>query len=558
MGDRPIPVELEAKLLAPTATDLQAIGRLSHLGPYPLRARGAVHLHSTYLDTPSLTLARHGVGVRLRRQGRRWEITVKLAGRVDGEVHERPEMTVALPRAPVLPFVLPPGPLHSQLAALVAGRPLTPILKSTIHRRLFDVLPSDPTAASEPVAELALDRVRLHGPEEGKPETEYCEVEVECRRGNRDDIGSLAQLLQRGFNLVPSSESKLGRGLTLLYGASIAQSGDARVLAYDTVQQAARHIVARHLYRLRLHDPGTRAGEDPEALHDMRVATRRLRAAVRIFADGMPPRVHSILRRELQWLGQLLGRVRDLDVQLAKLDAFTAAAPPGFRPALACLHAHLNDQRLRHRADMLAGLDTARYGRLLIQLERFGYGRAARRREEGPAQEPIAIAGHRAIKKAFRRLIKRGQQIVAMPHPEDLHALRIRAKRLRYLLEFLQELTGKPNRRLVKRLTELQDLLGSYHDAVVAAETVRLYVEGAPQGAPLPLAPAQLVALSALVASELRLAEQKRADFADTWRRFARPRRVADCRAVLRKLRALQSPPVRQMVPKAAASTDAS
>ena len=80
-----------------------------------------------------------------------------------------------------------------------------------------------------------------------------------------------------------------------------------------------------------------------------------------------------------------------------------------------------------------------------------------------------------------------------MPRPEDLHALRIRAKRLRYLLEFLQELTGKPGRLLVKRLTELQDLLGSYHDAVVAADFVRTYVESA--GAQLP--PASMVALGA-------------------------------------------------------------
>jgi inorganic triphosphatase YgiF len=596
-----IPVEVEAKLLVPTASDLRAIGRLTHLGPYPLRSRGAVRLHSTYLDTPSLTLARHGVALRLRRQGRQWEATLKWAGQLEGDVHERPEMTVALPKAPALPFAPLPGPLHTQLAALVAGRQLSPILISEIHRRLFDVLPLDPTMPPEPIAELALDRVRLRGPanerlvegsppyeggarggsatarkqppplplpstssgqalgkegvqrastlarrglgsSDGQPETTYCEVEIEQRQGERRDITSLARLLRDGFNLVPSSASKFGRGLTLLYGAGIIGSGDQRVLAYDTVRDGVRHIVARHLHRLRLHDPGTRTGEDPESLHDMRVATRRLRAAVRVFAAGIPARLQDSMRRELQWLGQLLGPVRDLDVQMAKLESFTAAAPAGFRPALGCLREYMEGERARRRAGMLAGLDTARYFRLLLRLERFADARARGRSRDAAAQELIVVAGQRAIKRAFRRLIRRGDRIQATPHPEDLHALRIRAKRLRYLLEFLRELTGKPGRRLVKRLTALQDLLGSYQDAVVLADFVRVYVEGA--GAQL--APSQLVALGALVAGELRFAEQKRTDFEATWHRFARPRTAADCRALLEKLRRLEAPPARE------------
>ena len=261
MADHEIPVEIEAKLLVPTATDLRAIGRLTHLGPYPLRSRGAARLHSTYLDTPSLTLARHGVALRLRRQGRQWEATLKWAGQVEGDVHERPELTVALPSAPALPFTPLPRPLHTQLAALVAGQQLTPILTSEIHRRLFDVLPPDPTVPPKPIAELALDRVHLRAPSDGQPETTYCEVEVERRQGERRDIASLARLLRDGFNLAPSSESKFGRGLTLLYGAGIIGSGDQRVLAYDTVREGVRHIVARHLHRLRdAVPPGVRTG----------------------------------------------------------------------------------------------------------------------------------------------------------------------------------------------------------------------------------------------------------------------------------------------------------
>src|SRR5262249_53223348 len=144
--DQSIPVELEAKLLVPATTELRAIGRLTHLGRFRLERRGAVRLHSSYLDTASFTLARNGVALRLRRQGRKWEATVKWAGQVDDAVHERPELTVALPHAPALPFLPPAGPLHMQLAALIAGRPLKPILVSEIRRQLFDVLPPAPVS----------------------------------------------------------------------------------------------------------------------------------------------------------------------------------------------------------------------------------------------------------------------------------------------------------------------------------------------------------------------------------------------------------------------------
>jgi triphosphatase len=540
------PTETEIRLLAPTADDLRAIARLTRLGPYPLRSHGVVRLHRTYLDTAGLTLARHGVALRLRRQGRLWEAGLERVGRTE-DAARRPEPRVELAAAPASPFA-PPEPLHTQIAALLAGRPLTPILLAEARRRRIEVLPPDPARAGDPIAELKLDRVRLRAPP-GEQATDSYEVAVERRHGDLRDVTAVERALRHDFSLVRAGESELQRGLTAFYGGGIIGSADRRVLAHDTVRDGVRHIVGRHLYRLRLHDPGTRAGESPEALHDMRVATRRLRAAVRVFAEGIPVRSRDRLKRELRWLGQLLGPVRDLDVQLAKLDAFTAASPAGFRPALGRLREHMAGERRGRRAEMVAGLEAKRYFRLLLRLERFADAQA-RGRAGTAAQERIAVAGRRAIKKAFRRLIERGNEIGETPQPEDLHALRIRAKRLRYLLEFLGELTGKPGRRLIKYLVELQDLLGSYHDAVVWADFVRGYVEA--EGARLE--PAQVVALGALVAAELRVGEQKRGDFEDTWRRFARPRTTADCRALLRKLRRLRAAPAGETAGRGGAS----
>jgi len=537
-----IPPEVEAKLLVPRASDLRAMAEIGLVGTHRLQARGALRLRSVYLDTPDLTLARQAVALRLRRADGLWEATAKWPGRVDGLMHERPELTVPLSRAPHFPFALPDGPLRVHLTALVAGRPLAPILVTEIHRRQFDVVASDQT---DPVAELALDDIHLRAPGQRKAALRYCEAEIELRHGRRRDIEDLAHWLQQRFDLTPSRESKYARGLAVLHGAALAETRLSALRLHDTLGDATRKIVAWHLGRLREHDPGTRVGADPEALHDMRVASRRLRAVVRAFEDGVPRQVQASLNRELRWLGQVLGSVRDLDVHLGLLDQYRTAVPADHRDGLATFRAHIEAERTRCRSAMLSQLDSVRYFRLLIRLERFARGQAARR---APFKEPVAHVGRRAIRRAFRRVRKDGQRIGETPTDAELHALRIRVKRLRYLLEFLRELTGKPGRQLVKDTIRLQDLLGLHHDATVAAEFIRRYVEGA--GAQSNAS--SMLALGAFVGAQLQRADKARADFRKAWQRFARRRTSNNLRAVLERLRD-ETPPPR---PVAAAAGD--
>jgi len=134
---------------------------------------------------------------------------------------------------------------------------------------------------------------------------------------------------------------------------------------------------------------------------------------------------------------------------------------------------------------------------------------------------------------------KDGQRISETPTDAELHALRIRVKRLRYLLEFLRELTGKPGRQLVKDTIRLQDLLGLHHDATVAAEFIRRYVEGA--GAQSNAS--SMLALGAFVGAQLQRADKARADFRKAWQRFARRRTSNNLRAVLERLHDETHPP---------------
>ena len=537
MAESVVPSELEAKLLVPHERALRAMAQLTALGPYRLCPRDVVRVHSVYLDTADFALARHAVVLRLRRVAARWEATLKWEGRVVGDIHERPELTVALGLPPQWPFVPPPGPLHVRLAAVLAGRPLQPILVTEIHRRLVDVRAADAADEAPALAEVALDRVHLRGPDGAPPPTaphdsSYLEVEIERLHGTRQDVTHLARLLRDQFALLPSPESKFARGVALLYGGGFpGVAAPATVRGDATVAHALRIIVARHLRRLRDCDPGVRLGEDPEALHNMRVATRRLRAALRAFGDALPVRQERALTAELKWLGEVLGSVRDLDVQLANLQRFAGAAPPGHRNALAPYREYMQSERDRQRVAMLTALDSKRYNRLLLRLEDLALG-ARRQRGGAAAGQRIARAGHAVIRKAFRRLLARGDRIRAAPAPEDLHMLRIRAKRLRYALEFLRDISGKPGQRLIKRLVRLQDLLGAHHDAVVAADFVRHYVEGPG----VQVKPPTMLALGALVGRDLRLAEDALTQFDEAWHRFTRKRTLRERDALLERL----------------------
>jgi len=535
----PAAPEVEAKLIVPRVSDLRAIARLRQVADFRLCPRGVAKLHSLYLDTAEHVLARHGVALRLRRHGGGWEATAKWAGEVKGTLHERPEINVALPAKPDLPFVLPAGPLHVQLAALVAGRKLEPILITDIERRLLDVLGPASETSEDTLAELALDRVRLSAPKDddrSRSGATYCELEIELRRGTREQIVMLAQRLQRDFGLMPSGESKFARGLALLYGREPFVDRELRRPAPgDTVESAARHVVALHLARLRQNDPGTRLGEDPEAVHDMRVAVRRLRAAVRVFADGIPVRLHDALERDLRWLGRSLGAVRDLDVHLARFQQYRDAQPAEQRAAIDGLLRHLRSRRTDCRRELLAALDSPRYFRLLLKLERFAAARARKRPRDTPGQEPLVVAGRRALEQAVSKVVKRGRKVDTSGHTptaKELHRLRIQAKRLRYLLEFLRELTGKPGRRFVKRLVRLQDLLGAHQDNVVAEAVVHEYTATAGLSADPAAA-----AMNALLDHEERAAAAARAAFHRSWRRFTQKRTPPDLREVLQRLR---------------------
>jgi len=217
-------------------------------------------------------------------------------------------------------------------------------------------------------------------------------------------------------------------------------------------------------------EPGTRLGDDIEELHDMRVATRRLRAALALFAEVLP---ETALRGrdDLGWIGQTLGAVRDLDVQIEQLDTWVDGLEGADRDALTMLRSLLHEQRESARAAMLEMLDSRRYEAFISR-----YGRTLRARHlarSGPATRPARGLAPDLIENRFRSVRKSAARIQPGCPATDYHRLRIRCKRLRYALEFLADLYPGATRPLIKRLVTVQDVLGLHQDADVAIKRLR-------------------------------------------------------------------------------------
>jgi CHAD domain-containing protein len=241
------------------------------------------------------------------------------------------------------------------------------------------------------------------------------------------------------------------------------------------------------------HEQVAREGEDPEGVHQMRVAVRRIRAALKAEGATLGETVDQ-LQEELKWLGGVLGAVRDLDVQLEHLHRQSADFEPEEQVAVGKLLKGLVLDRRRARQRMLGALRSRRYTALLGAL-------TAAARSEAPLDGAVVGKKQRTaelidlIKQPFRKLLKAANGLDGDPPDDDLHALRIRGKRLRYAAELAEPAGGKPVRKLIRATKEFQDVLGDHQDAVVAEQEVRRLLAELPDpvDADLPFVAGRLV-----------------------------------------------------------------
>src|ERR1700687_2991781 len=229
----------------------------------------------------------------------------------------------------------------------------------------------------------------------------------------------------------------------------------------DPAVKAAAAAIAVQLRAMGAEHDKAVTGE-VEAIHRLRVATRRLRAALRMLREVVPDDEAERAADELGWLCGAIGAVRDLDVLAQLLQDRAARLESDFIRALAPLSDTIRRQRAIEQERLVAALDSERCRGLVQRLGAIA---------PGPAADSVTLGAvaARLVRPQLRAMLRAGAGLDEASPPESLHRLRVRVKKLRYAIEPLRAVGGKPARRMLRRLERVQERVGMYHDAVSAA-----------------------------------------------------------------------------------------
>lgn len=423
-------------------------------------SRRSATLDNIYYDTPDLALRRRGIALRLRRQGPLWLQTVKLAGTATAGLSTRPEWEI--PYAGHFDF----SAIEVKAVRDWLQRPrllarLTPIFETRFRRTTwrFD-MPAGGVL-------LTLDRGWIVA---GGQREAISELELELTAASNTALEALFALalpLAEHMPLTPAVRSKAERGYQL-HASAPPQPVKAGTIALDgklPPLTAFRRIALACLEHLQQNHDGALASADPEYIHQMRVALRRLFAALRLFAPLLPDTLAPALKDSFRPLAQQLGHARDLDVLQTEIVAPVLAALPD-EPRLAQLSSAITLQRYRARSDASALLHATRYGQTLLTALHTLFCRLPE--EHNPLSTSLAVFAATRLRRLHKNLVRRAGA-AHTGDPTSLHALRIAVKRLRYALEFFAPLAARSApRHTLRRLVGLQDTLGQLNDLAQA------------------------------------------------------------------------------------------
>ena len=425
-------------------------------------------LTSIYYDTPALALLDTDLSLRVRRMSGGWFQAVKGAGYSLAGLHQRMEWEDIIAHGepdfskitdPALTRVFDNPDLRAALR---------PIFTTDVRRTEWQLAPAEGSQI-----EMALDLGDLIVDDKREP---ICEVELELKAGEPIRLFEFALTLLDDIPLWIENISKAQRGYAHYrpQPAQARHARDVRLQRKMTAVEACRTILWECIAHLQGNHDVVLHGGDAEGVHQMRVALRRMRSAMAIFAERMPPA--DDLQPELKWLAAILGEARDLDVFLQ------ATLPPIHQqlahPGLEMLEKNARRaQQAAHEA-VSAALDSQRYQRLLLRLGIW--------MEQTPADMHATTLDEFArtiLHKRHRRLRKHGKRWHEMSE-EERHAARIAAKKLRYAAEFFASLYPKEQTQpYLRRLARLLDTLGELNDMAVTDRLIVRLMGGRPSRA---------------------------------------------------------------------------
>jgi CHAD domain-containing protein len=484
----------------------------------------------TWLDTFDWRLYRAGLMLEFERARRGGRL---LLSRADGTPQAEQPVTGWPPRRPALD--LPPGPVRDRIMVLIRPRALLPIVRAASTVSVTRLLNADGKTVARLVAEHITVTTAAPGPTAAGPTAAGTaavsttaelplRLTVSAVRGYPAQTRKAAALLAGVPGVSHASQSVFTAALTALgrHPADYTSGVDAEITASMPASVAVARLLLRLLDTLEQNVDGVLRDIDTEFLHDLRVAVRRTRSAIKLLGVVLPADLARHYATEFKWLGDMTTPTRDLDVFLLGFGPMTAqlvaASPADLEP----LRAFLVRRRAREFRRLAAALRGPRFRAItddwrkaLLEIR----DAAPPKRRRPPTAAELALS---TTERAFRRIVAHGAAITTDSPPESLHDLRKRAKELRYLLEFFAPLHDPvAYRKVVGDLKSLQDCLGDFQDSQVQREEIHALADEmlAERAAPA----ATLLAMGEIAAKLTLSQAEARADFARRFARFAGP-----------------------------------
>jgi inorganic triphosphatase YgiF len=476
MNEKTKPVEIELKLILPgKEAESAVVTRMEEHG-YRVEELDPVRNVDIYLDTFDWSLRKNRLALRYRISNGTAVYTLKGTGSIQDGIHKRMEIELP-PEKPVDdPARVPVKRIRKHIEGMIWPRKLLEHVQIRTDRRRYRVI-----TAEEAEIELAFDTstFSLRGLHKTRRTRRLHELEAEILDGPATALTPLAAFLGKTFGYPPSIASKLEVAIAGLKVVLPSKKPPEKLMvrAGDRFDLAVNKILTFQLRRFQEQLPGVRRDIDTEFVHQARVATRRMRSALRLFHDAVPAKTGAHLAGEIKWLGGLFGTVRDLDVFLLNLSRFRGQIRYFPARKKKALENWIEKQRHAPLKTLHAALDSSRYKNLERRLIRFLQRPLPSRPRAPLAGKPVREVAPVIIHENFEAVMAQGQKVLANPKLKQFHRLRIQMKKLRYAAEFMASAYNGGLDPFTERTVEIQDCLGELQDTVFTREFIEVVLD---------------------------------------------------------------------------------